>query len=131
MKKVIFILLVLCSQTSLADEIHLVCSGSLSIIGESDNASAQEFEIDVDTTSGELYGFPLKLAPACGNSPDVKQQIKKGKFKFGLSCTSDIGYSSLLLSRQTGTLETTFTFKSNPKLFTGIYKCKKAGKPLF
>lgn len=130
MKRLIALLFFAISNIAMAENIHLLCSGTLSVSGD-DGISPQEFELDIDTKSGELYGFPLKIAAGCGNTPDVKQEIKKGSTKFGLLCTSDMGFSSLVLSRQTGQLETTTIFSSSKKIFSGQYKCKKVGKPLF
>lgn len=114
---------------ALAEQVRLVCAGTEGGVGYADDS--REFELVVDTKSGELYGFPVTAARGCGNDPSIEKKVKKDEGVYKLSCIKGGEFSMLSLTRQTGILEITTKVSGLENLIFGKYKCKKAGKAAF
>lgn len=114
---------------ALAEQVKLVCAGTEGGVGYADDH--REFELVVNTKSGELYGFPVTVARGCSNDPGVEKKVKKEEGLYKLSCIKGGEFSMLSLTRQTGILEITTKVSGLENLIFGKYKCKKAGKSAF
>ena len=129
----IAIIFLLCAGNALArDVLNLYCRG----VSESNNAppQQQEFSMNFDRTTGDLWEFPLYIAPGCidlKNPAKMKCSVDQNMGR--CYCTNTMGGSLLELSRITGRMKVTTTFESKGvkkaddlRWIEGVYECERA-----
>ena len=143
-KIILSFFLVFTSQLSFADSVFLKCSGvQLVLIGENiyapkSQSDAIDFEIGVDTKTPQLFGFPTRIAPGCFEKKWVENQVEETKFQCSISsievscsCDNLMSTSHLRLSRRTGSLEITSTYKKSNSTHAGKFSCVKSNAKIF
>jgi hypothetical protein len=120
------------SQATSNSLVDLTCKGSNS--GTSVKTEYREFDMTVDTTTGEMFNYPNIIAVACTGS-STKETV---------SCVSGSTYitcqceklnllpmnGTMQLSRNTGKLKITTSFNDGDK-WVGDYSCEKVLKKKF
>ena len=117
-----------------ASPIELLCKGKTS----GSNISTTSFEIDVtiEEESGEIYGFPTGKAMGCSSSfGEIHRSCDKSESRFICSCSNNLGYSIIEVSRLSGkiNIQSTLKFKKSKSEETWISEgiCKLRPKKKF
>jgi hypothetical protein len=125
-----FLLLVLIhhscfSQVTSNTAIDLSCKGTSS--GTDVRSEYREFDLTVDTLTGEMYNYPNRVSIACmESSPKDTKTCTVGSNYIACQCKTFNSFATrgtMQLSRNTGKLKITTFFKD--AVWEGDYSCEK------
>jgi hypothetical protein len=119
------------SQTAPSSQIDLTCKG---LSGGTDIRSEyREFDITVDTVTGEMFNYPERVAMGCIVSPKKGSITCSANRNFiACECKADPLFAergSMHLSRNTGNLKITTYFKN--AIWEGNYSCERVSTRKF
>lgn len=129
MKNYLLILLLIMCNQSKAESIILSCAGT-------NYGEFKSFDINVNSSTGEMWGFPGYVAPGCIRIDKIKDSMSD-KFSatsstVETSCANNIWTSFLRLSRTTGNLNvSTYDLKKKKSEGEYFYQCKKMATKIF
>jgi len=137
MKRAATLALLSVSLVASAETLNFHCHGVLR--GDDIVDSSTDFEITVDTVSGEIYGFPGFVAPGCmdvNTTGKKKSSIDERHAESTCNSTlgTDIVMSIVTLSRLTANLSISTVFvdeHKKTKLWNGNFACQKIFKNVF
>ena len=138
MKKIVFVVLMTIICISYAEDIAFTCSGIMTSTakGKVSNFDSGRFDVALDPTTGQIWGFPNFMAWGCVNDEILK--IKKNTFKITpisaiRECANNEATSTLRMSRNTGDLNimTTHNWSKYTEIQEGTYSCQKISNRVF
>ena len=131
MKKTL-ILFLLFSKFGFAEQIYFSCERYQVCHNSECSVEPKNFDILLNTKTGEMSDFPISIASHCMDSDSLKVEYSIDEIKATTSCKTDNGTSILILSRRSLKLDTTTTFYRNGMtIFSHFATCKKANKKQF
>lgn len=118
-------------QLASSDIVDLTCKGMSG--GTDIRSEYREFDITIDTLTGEMYNYPNKVSLGCIRSPNKGSKSCSAERTFiTCECKADPLFAeggSMQLSRNTGRLKITTYFKK--AIWEGDYSCEKASTRKF
>ena len=134
MKKIIFLILTLNLSLSYAEDISFTCSGIMNSTEgkKTTQYDSGRFDLILNTSSGEISGFPNFMALGCFHSE--KENFSMTPLSAITECVSKDGSKSTLrMSRNTGDLKITTTKKwvKSFEYQEGTFSCEKVTNKVF
>ncbi len=136
MKRIFFLLIVLISSFSYAQEFRLVCKGIVKWSGDEKPVEAI-YELIIDEKNGTIPSFTVGLAPGCFESEYTSGVCSCKVTKSAISCESEsrlkkspsfLSKESFTINRYTGKMQTStsaFAYNKYVSSSSGELTCEK------
>ena len=99
------------SLQATAKPIELLCVGKT--YGTNIKTTSFEIDLTIEEESGEIYDFPIYKAMGCSSTNgEVNRSCDKSEPRFRCSCSNNLGYSIIEVSRISGKLNIQSVLKS-------------------
>jgi hypothetical protein len=124
-KALVATVLLLSLNPAIAKVLSLHCPGTNQ--GNDIQTSYEPVDIQVQVSTGEIFGFPLYKAPGCGDVfGNLKVESKVTENQYQTDCENNHASSIIRLNRYSGALTITTVFKNkNETWWDGRYMCSQ------